>query len=349
MFILLLQPAVFAQSNSAGSPISSAPQAEQPLPKDAGALLALAGQVNGLGAPGLKPWHMKASYETFDPQGKSSGQGTFEVFWSGPKKYKQTISSDAFWQTQYGTESGIYRTGNLYSLPYPQAYLIDQVLHPMPNQDDINEARPERREQAFGAVHLQCVMLSQKIEGAAALPLGLFPTYCFSPAKPILRYSTYGGGVGIVFNQFVLFQGRYFAKQITVKDKNGPIISIQVDQIGGLETVEDAVFTPPADAVKARDALSEVPGDVMKGNLVTKVPPIYPPSAKFTRTSGTVLLQVLIGKDGHIHGLRILQSPDPALTVAALEAVQQWVYQPYLLNGEPVDVLTKVTVNFRIG
>ena len=93
----------------------------------------------------------------------------------------------------------------------------------------------------------------------------------------------------------------------------------------------------------------EVPADVIEGNLVTKVAPIYPASARFTRASGTVLLEALIGKDGRIHRLRVLQSPDPALTVAALTAVQQWVYKPYLLNGEPVEVTAKINVNFRIG
>lgn len=343
--MLLLQPVAFAQS--ATSPVSVS-QVEQPLPKDASALLALAGQVNGLRAPGLKPWHIKASYETRDRQGQPSGHGTFEVFWAGPKKYKTVITSDAFTQTEYGTESGIYRSGNPTAVPYPQAYLIDQVLHPMPNQDDIDEARPELREQAFGAVPLQCVMLSQKVISAASAPLGLFPTYCFSPEKPILRYSTYGGGIGIIFNQLVLFHDRYLAKQITVKDKNIPIITIQIDQVNDLGDVDEEFFRPSADAVNPHDGPATVAPAVMSGAIVTKVPPIYPPSAKFTRASGRVLLEAIIGKDGRIHRLRVLESPDPALTVAALVAAQQWEYKPYMLNGEPVEVKTTITINFRM-
>jgi TonB family protein len=348
MMLLPLQQGVFAQTNKTATTPPSTQPADQSLPKDPGEILSLAGQANGLGSPGLAPWHVKASYETFDAQGKSSGHGTFEVFWDGPKKYRQTITSDAFSQTQYATESGIYRTGNLTPLPYPQAYLIDQLLHPMPNQEDIAEANPERREHDPGNVKLQCVMLSQKIVGVAYAPLGLFPTYCFSTEKPILRYSTFGG-VNTIFNHLVLFQGRYLAKQITITDENVPTFSIQVDEIGGLGTVDNAIFTPPADAVNTHDTIPEVPAGVIAGNILTKVPPIYPEKAKYNRTTGTVLFQAVIGRDGRIHRLKILESPDPSLTVAAFAAVQRWVYKPYLLNGEPVEVTTKITVHFAIG
>jgi TonB family protein len=339
--LLLLPSGVFTQAGRA------AQSADQPLPKEPGAILSLASQVNGLGSPGLMPWHLKASYETFDRNGKSNGHGTFEVFWAGPKKYKQTITSDAFSQTEYATQAGVYRTGNLFDLPYPQAYLLDQLLHPMPTQSDIDEANPEAREQAFGDVKLQCVMLSQKIMRLAYAPLGLFPSYCFSPEKPILRYSTYGGGIGVLFNQLALFQGRYFAKQITVKDKNVPRISIQVDAAGGLGTVDEVLFTPPADAVNTHDQMAEVAAGVISGNIVTKVPPIYPDRANHNHITGTVLFEAIIGRDGRIHRLKPIQSPDPDLTVAALIAVQQWEYKPYLLKGEPVQVKTTITVNFK--
>jgi TonB family protein len=322
---------------------------DSPLPKDAGAILSLASPLNGLASPGLKPWHVKASYETFDREGKSDGRGTFETFWAGPRKYKQVFTSAAFTQTEYRTETGTYRTGNRLSVPYPQAFLVEQLLRPMPSQEDIDEASPERREQAFGKVQLQCVMLSQKIVRVAYAPLGLFPTYCFAPDKPLLRFSTFGGGIGVIFNQIVLFQGRYFAKQIAVKDKSLPMIVIQVEEVGGLASGDDALFTPPADAVNADDRPTDVAPGVMQGNLLKKVTPNYPEAARGNRVTGTVQLGALIGRDGRIHRLKILRSPDPSLTVAALGAVQQWEYKPYTLNGNPVEVSTTIQVIFSLG
>jgi protein TonB len=66
------------------------------------------------------------------------------------------------------------------------------------------------------------------------------------------------------------------------------------------------------------------------------------------RVQGTVVLQAVIGKDGTIRELRLI-SGHPMLAPAAIEAVKQWRYRPYLLNGEPVEVDTQVNVNFTLG
>lgn len=84
------------------------------------------------------------------------------------------------------------------------------------------------------------------------------------------------------------------------------------------------------------------------GALIVRVEPRYPPLAIATRTSGTVLLHATISPEGRIVGLEVVSGP-PLLVRAAVEAVQQWRYRPYLLNGQPVAVDTQVTVNFIFG
>jgi protein TonB len=87
---------------------------------------------------------------------------------------------------------------------------------------------------------------------------------------------------------------------------------------------------------------------VSQGLLVHKVTPQYPPLAKQARIQGVVVLQALIGKDGSITGLHVV-SGHPMLTNAALEAVKEWKYKPYYLNGEPVEVETTINVNFSLS
>lgn len=84
------------------------------------------------------------------------------------------------------------------------------------------------------------------------------------------------------------------------------------------------------------------------GALIVRVEPRYPPLAIATRTSGTVLLHATISPEGRIVGLEVVSGP-PLLVRAAVEAVQQWRYRPYLLNGQPVAVDTQITVNFVFG
>ena len=89
-----------------------------------------------------------------------------------------------------------------------------------------------------------------------------------------------------------------------------------------------------------------VSGGVMAGQAVAKVDPIYPASARAAHISGAVVLAALIGKNGTVSSLSVVSGP-PMLRVAAINAVKQWTYRPFLLNGEPVEVNTTVTVNFK--
>jgi len=81
--------------------------------------------------------------------------------------------------------------------------------------------------------------------------------------------------------------------------------------------------------------------------LVTRVDPVYPPIAHAGRVEGTVAMQAVIAKDGHVKELRIVSGP-PMLQQAALDAVKQWVFKPALQGGVPVEAMTTVNVQFQI-
>jgi protein TonB len=87
---------------------------------------------------------------------------------------------------------------------------------------------------------------------------------------------------------------------------------------------------------------------VAEGNLVHDVVPEYPPEAGRARLEGAVVLLAVIGKDGTVQDLRV-KSGSPVLAQAAINAVRQWRYRPYLLNGEPVEVDTQITINFTLS
>jgi len=89
-------------------------------------------------------------------------------------------------------------------------------------------------------------------------------------------------------------------------------------------------------------------GRVQAAKLISQVTPVYPPIARQARISGVVRLEAVIGRDGRIESLHVTSGP-PLLVEAALAAVRQWVYQPTLLNGEPVEVLTQIEVNFKLS
>ena len=86
---------------------------------------------------------------------------------------------------------------------------------------------------------------------------------------------------------------------------------------------------------------------VSQGLLVKKVQPVYPKTALSMRVEGIVELMATISKTGDITNVKVLKG-DPQLTRAAADAVKQWKYKPYLLNGEPVEITTQVTINFKL-
>lgn len=92
-----------------------------------------------------------------------------------------------------------------------------------------------------------------------------------------------------------------------------------------------------------------VSAGVTQGMRVYDVAPRYPVEAKQARIQGLVVLAAVIGKDGNVQSLRVVNSPSPALSQAAMDAVQQWRYRPYILNGNPVEVDTQITVNFTLS
>ena len=123
--------------------------------------------------------------------------------------------------------------------------------------------------------------------------------------------------------------------------------------IGGIiGSVPQAAPPPPPPPVKKEKPKPpqriRVGGNVQAARLLKQPKPVYPPLARQARIQGTVRFNAIIGKDGTIQDLQMVQG-HPMLAPAAMQAVKQWVYQPTLLNGEPVEVVTVIDVNFTLS
>jgi periplasmic protein TonB len=113
--------------------------------------------------------------------------------------------------------------------------------------------------------------------------------------------------------------------------------------IGGI--ISSAPVAVPKVAAPTRVRVSQ---GVTEGMVLRRVQPNYPPLARQARIQGDVILQAEISKEGAIENLRVI-SGHPMLAPAAIDAVKQWRYKPYFLNGEPVAVETQITVKFSLS
>jgi beta-glucosidase len=142
------------------------------------------------------------------------------------------------------------------------------------------------------------------------------------------------------------------SSEIELKDKINfaGAVEVNVSRVGALEQQEiptgvaSAQQVPPHAVQRVR-----VSQGVMQGLIVHRAHLVYPSDAKAARVQGKVMLQVIIGKDGTVQSVRVVNSDSPLLEDAGIDAVKQWQYRPYILNGEPIEVETTATVTFSLA
>jgi protein TonB len=184
-------------------------------------------------------------------------------------------------------------------------------------------------------------------------PVAAFKNPVATPPRPVRRWFN----TGLFYRPSAAFQ-----TAAMVNDLPAPEVGVEGGSDGPrspLAGLLDSVLrpstppkpvpaAPPATPVPAAPALIRVSGPVQAALLLRRVEPQYPLAARQARISGTVELSGIIGTDGRIRELHVT-SGNPWLAQAALEAVRQWVYQPTLLGGKPVEVLTTIQVNSGCG
>jgi len=132
--------------------------------------------------------------------------------------------------------------------------------------------------------------------------------------------------------------------QAKVADTPAPSVTVAATNGGG--SLPNFIGDPGASAKPVLQTLNISQG-VSQGLLIKKVQPNYPASALRMHVEGPVQLLATIGKSGNITAVKTL-SGEATLARAALDAVKQWKYKPYYLNGEPVEIQTQITVNFKL-
>jgi len=352
---------VCQQSNS-GADSSS------PVPRD---LLLTAAHDNGLTRPNLTPWHIKISFDSLDGRGRPALHGTFEEFWAEPDKYKRIFATSNFNQVEYLKDAGIRRTGSRDSAPSELMAVVDQFLRPIPlDMDSIDAARFQIGMPLVGETKLICVAVSQpqsSTQPVSAIQAHLTreavsnETYCTDEHSPILRLQLSAGGTSrFVRNDIVRFQDCYLPQ--TIEEYEGsphdqkPILTAKLEKIEAIPSIDDAQFTPPADAVPPPKVITLNERDTKPHRLHHSYPEDdyqYPGGNRSVHMAALVIVSFQIQTDGRVSNLRVERASVPqalrqALQQASLDAVRNWTYKPFIQNGEPVEVNTTETLVYPL-
>jgi TonB family protein len=319
-------------------------------PAEIGARLKASVERESLANVDARPWHLKLDVTLYDDDGKKPETGTIEIWRSGEdRRIVYEFGGKRYTRLELSGKS--YRPIADVDVPYRAMEVVETVLRTGPAASEIDRSTPELRKQKFGKTSLDCIMLSQShampYSRSFPAPLGMFPTYCLDPINDniVARYD-YGGEL-VDFKSLGKFLEHVVPTKFDIYEGKIVVANASLSQLSTFTPSSDE-FTPTPD-LKPGGYYALISSGIIAGNKIAGPTPVYPESAKQSHIGGTVVLRAIIGRDGHIHSLQPKASPDPDLTVAAMEAVRRWTYKPYLLNCDPVEVDTTITVNFNLN
>jgi peptidyl-prolyl cis-trans isomerase A (cyclophilin A) len=137
------------------------------------------------------------------------------------------------------------------------------------------------------------------------------------------------------------------------RDSNDrPVSSVTLEKVTIVDSLDQLPAPPPPPpppaAATEKPKRVSISAGIAAGMIISRQTPIYPADAKEAGISGTVVLGAIIGTDGTVNELHVVSGPEQ-LRQAALDAVTQWRYRPYLLNGDPVEVRTTINIIFTLA
>ncbi len=308
--------------------------------------LRLTAAADALESPDSLPFHLKATILLEAQYHRPVRQGTVQIWSAGAGSRRITYDLPDYHATFLHTPDGDYRTPGAAPPPYLVKYLLDQALHPLPQSLDSAQYEAALQKHTFGKTDLDCITLTSLAARPPASGLAEPRKFCLDPASSDLRVTFDVYGQSTIRETVGTFRDHRVAIQLATSFTSTPVAHLHVDELKG----QAAPYPELADStglVREKNPAAVVAGRILAGSIRTKQTPVYPTIARQKLIFGSVLLHAIIGVDGHIRYLEVIGSPDDSLTESAMNAVQNWTYSPYLLNGQPTEVDTTIVVNFN--
>jgi TonB family protein len=367
---LLLTPATTAQE----------PDSETEPSPDA-AFLIQAAKSYGIGESTQELWHLRVSFQLFDAQGSQIDNGMWEETANSFSLRKAIFEARTFHQTRYVGPGGTKVVGDLGQPPSYFEMLRSAIVSPMLDERFMEQTMENI---AVNPANNGTLTTEYRIVDGASLhcyDLSIpTTTYCFDDSDVLTGFSTgqpfFCQGT---YKNLVRYEERLVPADLAIECKGAKLLIAHLESIESIGAWDQSLFAPPADAQPinlgvGRAALvsvipsepgSDSPGlrkaanlpagpirmamsaSDANGRLLHRAEPVYPPDAKAAGISGTVVLQISIDSSGKPDSMQVISGPT-MLQQAALDAVKQWRYRPFLVHNRPVEVETTVNVIFAL-
>lgn len=322
------------------------------VPKDPRDMLNSALPLYSFNMGSVAPWHLKGSYQLYDEAGNPSTRGTYEYWQEAPNVSRTSWNRPDATRTEWHRADGtaVYKDSGD-RLFYFEHELKRFLLNPVPDPSRLDSTEVELKKDSFeaGKIKLPCAEVKARMRSDGTTPISLdvpAANYCFDTSLPVLRLEHLLNSVYVHFDKLAKWRDRVLAQEITVTDGQRKLLVFNLDVIEGFSQ-DNTMFTPPPEAVLF--AAEKGHRSENGSRLIKKAPPVYPLAAKASHVAGIVLLDVLVGQDGKVKDIRVLSTPSPLLSSPSKEAVAQWQYVPYTIDGQPKEFNTVINVVFSLG
>jgi TonB family protein len=302
---------------------------------------------NSLDVEGKVPFHLKMTFQMYDLNGKESEAGTIEEWWAAPGVHHLEIKSPSY---NFTAPSDV----PVSDIPSREKFLVNmlrgEALSPLPDMTR-NHLPIAEDSRSFGKIKLTCWVAIRTDPTISGRPP---ENYCFDPVSYALRVEFEPGVLGVTRNSLGIFKETHVALDIHILYNEKLAITGKFTTLETFDPTKSSLaMTKPPDplAPSQSSPMSGVaPGakGLTAGHIIAKYQPVYPDYAKASHISGTVIVEGLISPKGTVENITPIASPDDSLTQAAVNAVKKWIYQPYLLNGQPTSVDTTIYINFNL-
>jgi len=312
------------------------------------ARLKAAAELSAIDGASMGPWHWKLDVSLADADGAKPSAGTLEMWFSGSNMLmRYSLPSEQMTVLRVGDK--LYRTpGDVKRLPMV-TFLQLQLMHPIPDQVFAPKATEAMTKEKNGTLDLDSITASlvklTNEDGTAAADASL--AFLLESGTPRLVMTYEAGSYRIIRQSLGGFQGHEVPTDLALY--NGNV------QVGGARTTALDVLAPDAqvfavapEMIPFAEPLEASSDDVLRMAL-SRTPPEFPLDAKKRHTGGTLVFDVLIGRDGHVRSLQPTGIADPALWKAGRDAIGTWIHRPFAINGIPFEVKTKLTVTFPVA
>ena len=318
-------------------------QASSPtIPQDPREILLALSNNSQLDADGIKPWHLRATIQSFAQADKPTS-GVIEEWFFSKKQFKITYNSPDFSQTEIVDGIHHYLEGSQNPLPLAAELPMRYVTNPIPFFENDQHLHRSLSRRSFGKAKLSCV--STKLPGTDSEN---YPMQCFDPQDFTLRVIIPPGKESIVaLNSVGKFLGKNVATEISVDYGRKLFSSLHITTLESLSTIDPEILRPTPGTPDLGPSGLQIGGPVTPPELIHEESPHFPKSALNKFVDVFVLVRLTVGADGHAANATVERAPTADFAAAALEAVRQFVFKPARQNGHPISTKLMIDIHFE--